>query len=150
MISHFCVRYGRCQGRRKCRDRSFLSEELRLALLHCPDKIYEVKRGAYLDDNRSRRDLNSTVRFHVLMRDERRCTHVHENGNRCIETRGLEVHHLIEVANGGDDSVGNLVTLCGFHHQFRHRNFVITSQRPTRRKNRAGIWIGEPDVDYTG
>lgn len=35
---------------------------------------------------------------------------------------GMEVHHILPVAQGGGDEAQNLVSLCRNCHQKRHRN----------------------------
>ena len=92
--------------------------------------------------------LNSAVRYQVLMRDGRQCTHVFHTGERCLERKNLEVHHVVEVSRGGQDSLENLATLCGFHHQMRHPRFVISSQDLYRERARSGRWIREPQKPY--
>jgi hypothetical protein len=38
----------------------------------------------------------------------------------CGQTRFLEVHHVRPVAQGGDNSLKNLITLCATHHEWIH------------------------------
>jgi hypothetical protein len=38
----------------------------------------------------------------------------------CTHTRFTEGHHVKHWANGGETKLGNLVTLCGFHHHLVH------------------------------
>lgn len=94
------------------------------------------------------RFLHPAIRFEVRMRDQGRCTHVARDGARCEETRRLEIHHIIEVSRGGDDSISNLQSLCSNHHQERHRDFTISSQRTDRKKDQFGIWIRSPEEEY--
>ena len=42
---------------------------------------------------------------------------------------GLEVHHIREVRHGGDDSDGNLVSLCRSCHLNRHRRLPTEGER---------------------
>ena len=45
-------------------------------------------------------------------------------GHRCSECGGgagkLELHHVKEVRDGGDDSDGNILVLCFHHHRALH------------------------------
>jgi 5-methylcytosine-specific restriction endonuclease McrA len=54
----------------------------------------------------------------VLARDGYRCAAI-EEGERCTvtDTRLLEVHHVVPLANGGSNDPTNGVTLCRSHHQ---------------------------------
>ena len=54
------------------------------------------------------------------LRDQGRCTHHDSKKIRCKITRWLQVHHLKPVAHGGDNNLGNLTTLCHYHHQLQH------------------------------
>lgn len=83
-----------------------------------------------------------------MMRDGRRCTHVLTNGGRCEVNRDLELHHIIAVSDGGSDHPDNLQTLCSEHHQLRHPEFTISSQRKDRRHNQFGYWVRESEVAY--
>jgi 5-methylcytosine-specific restriction endonuclease McrA len=51
----------------------------------------------------------------VLARDRHRCRHP-----GCSATTSLEVHHVIPVAQGGQDRPENLLTLCSAHHGEAH------------------------------
>lgn len=52
-------------------------------------------------------------RNHVLKRDGRRCTHVDDLGQRCIED-ATDVDHIIA---GDNHDYSNLRSLCRWHHQ---------------------------------
>jgi len=56
------------------------------------------------------------LRAYVLARDGRRCTAV-EGGQRCPVTAGLEVDHVVALADGGSNRAANLTTLCREHHR---------------------------------
>jgi 5-methylcytosine-specific restriction endonuclease McrA len=43
------------------------------------------------------------------------------NGKRCGE-RGNEVHHIIPLSKGGTNNPSNLICLCNFCHDKRHRH----------------------------
>jgi hypothetical protein len=76
--------------------------------------------------NRRTRYRNARVEHEVNLRDQGQCTHKDAAGRRCETKRWLEKHHVIEFANGGDHSVGNLVTLCAAHHRNLHRTGSVT------------------------
>ena len=80
-----------------------------------------VPRQVYLTVPR-RKDFPASTVHELNLRDQRRCTHHDRSGNRCENTRWLDVHHLIPVWLGGDDTLGNLTTLCKAHHQSHHEN----------------------------
>lgn len=58
--------------------------------------------------SKNKRKLSSKLRFAVLERDDFRCFYCGKTGE---ETK-LHVDHKISVANGGDDSLENLITAC--------------------------------------
>lgn len=53
----------------------------------------------------------------VLRRDGGRCTHVDGSGERCAETRLLELDEIVPRALGGDDRVENLRLRCRVHER---------------------------------
>lgn len=59
---------------------------------------------------------NWNARSAALARDGWRCTRVLEDGRRCPERIGLEVHHLISRRAGGPEKIANLKTVCKKHH----------------------------------
>ncbi len=62
-----------------------------------------------------RRPIPRSVHHRVSLRDERRCTFP-----GCNQTRWLEIHHKIPVAQGGTNELSNLITLCSAHHSHLH------------------------------
>jgi 5-methylcytosine-specific restriction endonuclease McrA len=72
------------------------------------------------------RTIPAAVKRAVWARDEGRCTFTGA-GVRCQETGGLEFHHGIPVADGGQASLENVRLLCRSHHAYE-------SER----------WFGEP------
>lgn len=40
----------------------------------------------------------------------------------------LEVHHIVARADGGSDTLGNLITLCPNHHAMAHRKLITAEQ----------------------
>ena len=64
---------------------------------------------------RIRLDADAYHRLHqeILKRDGWRC-------QGCGSLRGLEVHHIQRRSQSGDDSDGNLITLCSDCHRAIH------------------------------
>ena len=64
---------------------------------------------------RIRLDADAYHRLHqeILKRDSWRC-------QACGSLRGLEVHHIQPRSQSGDDSEGNLITLCADCHKVIH------------------------------
>jgi hypothetical protein len=62
------------------------------------------------------RYIPAAERRFVFQRDGRRCTFVDAHGQRCRETRYLEVHHLKAFKKGGSNMASNLALLCGAHN----------------------------------
>ncbi|MCC7404596.1 MAG: HNH endonuclease [Bdellovibrionales bacterium] len=54
------------------------------------------------------------------MKFQARCSHVDPRGERCRETKFLEIHHLKPIRLGGSDRFENLTLLCSGHHQGIH------------------------------
>ena len=62
------------------------------------------------------RYVSAAVRREVYRRDAARCTYVDVRGQRCCETRYLELHHLLPFAKGGENAVPNLTLRCASHN----------------------------------
>jgi hypothetical protein len=62
------------------------------------------------------RHIPASVRRAVFERDEGRCTYSDGSGRRCAETHGLEFHHLIPFARGGEHTEANLTLRCRSHN----------------------------------
>jgi 5-methylcytosine-specific restriction endonuclease McrA len=62
------------------------------------------------------RHIPASVRRAVFERDEGRCTYADGSGRRCAETHGLEFHHLIPFAQGGEHTEANLALRCRSHN----------------------------------
>ena len=63
-----------------------------------------------------------SIEKQVTLRDEDRCTYVHENGERCEERKWLHHHHMTPRSEGGPDTLDNFTTLCSGHHRIVHAN----------------------------
>jgi HNH endonuclease len=57
----------------------------------------------------------------VNHRDRRRCQARRSDGSVCGTSRFIDLHHIIEVHDGGDNSLENLITLCRTCHHRWHR-----------------------------
>jgi hypothetical protein len=72
-----------------------------------PASIVRCDRGRY---------VAAAVRHDVYRRDGARCTYVDVRGNRCCETRYLELHHLQPFAKDGPNIASNLTLRCSAHN----------------------------------
>jgi 5-methylcytosine-specific restriction endonuclease McrA len=62
------------------------------------------------------RYVPAAERREVFTRDGARCTFTDEQGQRCSETRYLELHHLTPFAHGGENVASNLTLRCSAHN----------------------------------
>ena len=62
------------------------------------------------------RYIAAAVRREVYRRDTARCTYVDPRGQRCCETRYLELHHLQPFAKNGPNVASNLTLRCAAHN----------------------------------
>lgn len=65
--------------------------------------------------------LKARQKHAVHNRDQGRCTYVDANGWQCTKDRGLHIHHVRPVSEGGSNDPKNLRTLCAFHHDLAHQ-----------------------------
>jgi hypothetical protein len=68
---------------------------------------------------RKRQNIKRITLHAVSIRDRNQCTYVGTHG-RCGEKRWLDIHHVLPVADGGNDDPENLTTLCRRHHVRHH------------------------------
>lgn len=68
----------------------------------------------------NRRPLPAAIKHRVYLKFQARCSHVDSRGERCRETKFLEIHHLKPIRLGGSDRFENLTLLCSGHHQGIH------------------------------
>ncbi|MCG8655275.1 HNH endonuclease signature motif containing protein [Yimella sp. NH-Cas1] len=77
-------------------------------------------------------DVGRTQR--IVPRRTRRLVHDRDHGCRfpgCGTHRYVEVHHVIHWSKGGNTDLGNLISLCPFHHDRLHAaDFTITALTP--------------------
>lgn len=69
----------------------------------------------------ARRAIPASVKHAVQLRDQGRCQARQGSGEICSSQRYLDLHHLVQVSQGGKDEVSNLITLCRSCHQLWHR-----------------------------
>ena len=69
-----------------------------------------------LGASRRSRYVAAVERREVYRRDDGRCTYVDMRGERCRETRYLELHHLQPFARNGDSVAANLALRCAAHN----------------------------------
>jgi 5-methylcytosine-specific restriction endonuclease McrA len=80
------------------------------------ERVYSEKESAY-----KRTQISVETRNLVFQRDQGRCQYLQLNGKRCESTHYIDIHHRRPVSVGGDNSITNLITLCGEHHRHWHR-----------------------------
>lgn len=68
-----------------------------------------------------RTPIPADVRHQVNLRDSHRCQARLPNGNICGSQRWLDHHHIHPVAEGGANTLENLLTLCAHHHHQYHK-----------------------------
>ena len=67
-----------------------------------------------------RKPIPAVIRHQALLRDEGRCVHLDEQGERCENRRWVDLHHILPRSLGGADTVENLAALCSAHHRMEH------------------------------
>jgi hypothetical protein len=73
-----------------------------------------------------RSPIAAAARHPVVLRDTMQCTYISQDGRRCAEKRWLDLHHKIEVAKGGPNTIDNLRILCRAHHDLFHSETQLT------------------------
>lgn len=73
------------------------------------------------------REIDDDARLLVVLRDGNSCQ-VHG----CKVSRGLELHHVWPVTQGGKDDADNLIMLCKKHHDEIEDNGTIHSREGIR------------------
>jgi hypothetical protein len=89
----------------------------------------DIPMGAYLleEDKQAPphdRKIKDDVRLEVLQRDEFKCTYCGWDISKVVPgdpRKFPEVHHIEQHAEGGSNTVENLLTLCNVHHDAVHR-----------------------------
>lgn len=62
------------------------------------------------------RHIPNHIKREVYARDQGQCTFVSTDGRRCCERAGLQYHHEVPFAKGGQSSAGNVRLLCSVHN----------------------------------
>ncbi len=75
----------------------------------------------HVNNFKPRPHIPAAISHAIALRDRRQCTHLNPSGERCKNTRWLEIHHIQPKSLGGPDTPVNLTTLCSTHHAFLHR-----------------------------
>lgn len=83
-------------------------------------KIFVPGRTMRKINKQRRSPLSAALKHQLSLRDQHQCTATLPNGQRCTSKRFLEFHHQVHVAQGGDNTLENLVTLCHAHHKAQH------------------------------
>jgi 5-methylcytosine-specific restriction endonuclease McrA len=65
--------------------------------------------------------IPAQIRHEIAKRDNGQCTHLDSNGNRCEQTKWIDLHHKQQVTDGGEHSINNIVTVCRSHHRLHHQ-----------------------------
>lgn len=69
---------------------------------------------------KKRSSISLNTKHEVYFKAQGQCTHVGAKGQRCQETRFLDIHHIQALAQGGDHNPSNLTLLCKGHHRALH------------------------------
>ena len=90
------------------------------ALLHQLErrKLAATERPGRRRRTTSPRHVPAHVRRAVYERDGGRCTFESADGQRCEETRCIEIDHIVPVARGGQSTVQNTRLRCRAHNQY--------------------------------
>lgn len=101
---------------------------------------------------RRSRHIPAAVKREVYERDAGRCSYLDERGERCCETRYLELHHLQPFANGGPHLASNLALRCAAHNQLAAEDDFGRLRMAARRdegrhESRSRQLIHDPGVD---
>ncbi|MGE0633480.1 MAG: HNH endonuclease [Pseudobdellovibrionaceae bacterium] len=70
--------------------------------------------------SKTRKPLSASVKHSIHLKYNSQCAHTDSEGKRCFQRRHLDVHHIIQVSQGGGDELENLTLLCSGHHKMIH------------------------------
>ncbi|MCP4143808.1 MAG: HNH endonuclease [bacterium] len=76
-----------------------------------------------LENGRNKATIKPSTRREVMSRDNHTC-----QGQGCSSKRYLEIHHKIPRSQGGNNSIGNLITLCSACHSMVHSRGRFVNQ----------------------
>lgn len=88
------------------------------------------------------RHVPASVKREVFARDGGRCSYTDERGERCRETRYLELHHLQPFGLEGEHVAANLTLRCSAHNALAAEQdfgqaFIRQARRATTHESRA-------------
>lgn len=89
--------------------------------------------GSPSDAPRGPRQIPLRVRDEIFARDRGRCTFVGPDGRRCDATWGLQIDHILPVAQGGGGEIGNLRLLCAQHNRLLAERLFPAAAKPSRK-----------------
>ncbi|MGE3757899.1 MAG: HNH endonuclease signature motif containing protein, partial [Pseudobdellovibrionaceae bacterium] len=70
--------------------------------------------------SKTRKPLKASVKHSVQLTYNSQCAYTNSEGKRCSQRRHLDVHHIIQLSQGGGDKLENLTLLCSGHHKMIH------------------------------
>lgn len=76
--------------------------------------------GTVRSSKASLRYIPAKLEHAILLRDQGRCTYQTRNGQRCLERRWLDIHHVQPLSEGGVTALENLKLVCRGHHKVVH------------------------------
>jgi hypothetical protein len=123
MMTHAIVRYSAASESsrlRRLRVGAFVAQALQAA----EDVLREQRLRDERDELRPHVDVNQFGRkTRSILPAIKRALRARDGGCRfpgCDRTRFCDGHHVKHWADGGETKLGNLITLCGFHHTLLH------------------------------
>ncbi len=112
------------------RTRDLLSQKLKrpanigethVAAIHELNQKLDLLKKPFRKDTAGTTKLTVTLKRKVHHVHNSQCTHFDHNGERCMQRRHLDIHHIVPKACGGTDNEANLTLLCAGHHRAHHR-----------------------------
>ncbi|MGE3757510.1 MAG: HNH endonuclease, partial [Pseudobdellovibrionaceae bacterium] len=76
--------------------------------------------GTKMRASKIRKPLKASMKHLVQLKYNSQCAHTDSYGKRCSQRRHLDIHHVIQVSQGGGDELKNLTLLCSGHHKMTH------------------------------
>ena len=89
-------------------------ETARRIACDCSISTHITSNGEPMDIGRISRIWPNAMERAIKERDQ------HCQWPGCTKTHNLHIHHIIHWANGGETSISNGVSICGFHHTLLH------------------------------
>jgi hypothetical protein len=116
---------------RKLRKPASLSDVIAWMAKECRKKFDLTQSKIISSGNRplkpGRQPVRISTKKTVYQREQSQCTHRSSDSRRCIQKRWVQMHHKIEVANGGLNTPPNLTLLCHAHHKMLHERSLESS-----------------------